>query len=65
MLPLTHALALFRYGLTSRSGAQALHNIWGMTNVTVMAVLSLAVIAAYALLAFVAAIRLFTKAGTS
>ncbi len=64
-LPLTHALALFRYGLTPSSGVRALHNIWGMTNVTAMAVLSAAVIAAYALLAFVAAVRLFTKAGTS
>src|SRR5580700_1453645 len=30
VLPLTHALALFRYGLTSTSGSLALHNIWGM-----------------------------------
>jgi hypothetical protein len=65
VLPLTHTLALFRYGLTSASGAQALHNIWGMSNVTVMAGLSLAVICAYALVAFGGAVRLFTKAGTS
>lgn len=64
-LPLTHALALFRYGLTPSSGARALHNIWGMTSVTTMAVLSAAVIVAYALLALVAAIRLFTRAGTN
>jgi ABC-2 type transporter len=38
-LPLTHALALLRYGLTS-SGGTALYNIWSMTNVTAMAALS-------------------------
>jgi ABC-2 type transport system permease protein len=65
VLPLTHALALFRYGLTPVSGAQALHNIWGMTNIPVMAGLSMGVIAAYTLLAFEGAIRLFAKAGTS
>jgi ABC-2 type transport system permease protein len=65
VLPLTHALALFRYGLTTTSGARALHNIWGMSNVTVMAVLSLLVIIAYTLLAFAGAVRLFTKSGTS
>jgi len=64
VLPLTHALALFRYGLTS-SGPQALHNIWGMHNTTGMAVLSLAVLAAYAVVVVMAAMRLFTRAGTS
>ncbi|HYA45892.1 MAG TPA: ABC transporter permease [Acidimicrobiales bacterium] len=52
VLPLTHALALFRYGLTSTSGARALHNIWGMTSVPAMAALSLGVIALYAVVAF-------------
>ena len=65
VLPLTHALALFRYGLTPASGDQALHNIWGMTNTAAMAGLSLGVLVAYTVLAFVTAIRLFTKAGTS
>jgi ABC-2 type transport system permease protein len=65
VLPLTHALALFRYGLATPSGARALHNIWGMTNVPAMAALSLAVITAYTLLAFAGAVRLFAKAGTS
>jgi ABC-2 type transport system permease protein len=65
VLPLTHALALFRYGLTSTSGTQALHNIWGMHNVAVMAVLSLAVLGVYTVVAFTAAIRLFSRAGTS
>jgi ABC-2 type transport system permease protein len=65
VLPLTHALALFRYGLTPVSGAKALHNIWGMSNATVMALLSLGVVTAFAVLAFGGAIRLFKKAGTS
>jgi ABC-2 type transport system permease protein len=64
VLPLTHALALFRFGLTSE-GAQALRNIWGLSNDVAMAALSLGVLAAYGLLATVAAIRLFTKAGRS
>ena len=51
VLPLTHALALFRYGLTSRSGAGALYNIWGMHSVAGMAVLSLAVVTAYTVVA--------------
>ena len=40
VLPLTHALALFRYGLTGASGVQALHNIWGLHSATAMAFLS-------------------------
>jgi hypothetical protein len=64
VLPLTHALALFRYGLTPTSGVRALHNIWGLHNTTEMAVLSLLVLVAYAVIVFAGAIRLFTKAGT-
>jgi len=65
VLPLTHALALFRYGLTSASGTEALHNIWGMTNAGAMALLSLGVVALYAVVILGIAIRLFTKAGRS
>ena len=65
VLPLTHALALFRYGLTGHSGVQALHNIWGLHSATAMAFLSLGVVVLYSLVAFQAALRLFTKAGTS
>jgi len=64
LLPLTHGLALFRYGLTSHGG-QALRNIWGMTNDTTMAALSLGVLLLYAALAMTAAVRFFAKAGTS
>ena len=64
VLPLTHALALFRFGLTS-DGGQALHNIWGLSNDTAMAALSLGVLVAYGALATAGAIRLFTRAGRS
>jgi ABC-2 type transport system permease protein len=66
ILPLTHALALFRYGLTpANGGAQALRNIWGMSNDTTMAALSMLVVALYAMTLMAGAIRLFTKKGTS
>jgi ABC-2 type transport system permease protein len=65
VLPLTHALALFRYGMTSKSGTVALHNIWGMHNATTMALLSLLVLLSYTTIAFAGAARLFNKSGTS
>lgn len=68
VLPLTHALALFRYGLTSggaSGGPRALRNIWGAHSAPAMAALSLAVVVAYAGLALAGAVRLFTKSGTS
>jgi ABC-type multidrug transport system permease subunit len=63
VLPLTYALALFRFGLTA-NGGQALRNIWGLSNDTQMAALSVAVLALYALVIVVGAVRLFTKAST-
>ena len=48
VLPLTHALALFRYGMTGASGVRALHNIWGLSSAAEMAVLSMLVLVAYA-----------------
>src|SRR5207244_8556972 len=45
-LPLTHGLALMRYGLLGDS--TGLHSIWGMTSTTGMAALSLAVVAVFA-----------------
>src|SRR5439155_2498362 len=45
-LPLTHGLALMRYGLLGdRTG---LANIWGMSKATTMAALSLTVVAVFA-----------------
>jgi ABC-type polysaccharide/polyol phosphate export permease len=61
-LPLTHPLALLRYGLTS-GGRTALFNIWGMTNTTATAALSLAVVCAYAAVATFAAVRIFARKG--
>ena len=46
-LPLTHALALMRYAFVDPSG-KGLHDIWGMSNVTVEAWLSLGVVALFA-----------------
>src|SRR5579871_1040086 len=45
--PLTHALALMRYGFIDPSG-KGLHDIWGMHSVTTEAWLSLAVVALWA-----------------
>lgn len=61
-LPLTHALALLRYGLTS-DGTAALSNIWGMKSPAAMAALSLAVVCCYAVAATVAAMRIAAKRG--
>jgi ABC-2 type transport system permease protein len=60
ILPVTHALALLRYGLVDRRG-QGLHDIWGLHNVTVMAGLSLAVVAAFALVMLALAVKIFTR----
>jgi ABC-2 type transport system permease protein len=65
VLPLTHALALFRYGLTGQSGVTALHNIWGLHSAPAMAALSMGVLVLYGVAILNGAIRLFTKAGTS
>src|SRR5215831_16748652 len=59
-LPLTHALALMRYGL--RGDATGLHAIWGMSDRAAMAGLSLAVVGGFALLLTAASIRLFSRA---
>jgi hypothetical protein len=59
-LPLTHGLALMRYGvLRNPSG---LHNIWGMSNASAMAFLSLVVMGVFAFAMSVASIRVFTRA---
>ena len=60
-LPLTHALALLRYGLIDPHG-QGLHAIWGAGNPTTQAFASLAVVALYAVAMTAIAIRAFTRA---
>jgi ABC-type multidrug transport system permease subunit len=64
VLPLTHVLALMRYGLCDPRG-QGLHDIWGMTDTTAMAALSLAVVGAFAVAVTVASIRVFKRAAVS
>ena len=59
-LPLTHALALMRYALVDPTG-RGLHDIWGMSNVTVEAWLSLAVVAVFAAGLIALSIRLFKR----
>src|SRR5258708_11802755 len=60
-IPLTHALALMRYGLVDHRGL-GLHDIWGMSDPNVMAALSLGVLAAFALGMTFIAVRVFNKA---
>jgi ABC-2 type transport system permease protein len=63
-LPLTHALALLRYGFIDPSG-KGLHDIWGMSNVTVEAWLSLGVVALFAAALTAISIRAFKHAAVS
>jgi ABC-2 type transport system permease protein len=60
VLPLTHALALMRYGLVDPKGT-GLHNIWGMSSTTTEAWLSLAVVVAFAAALTALAIRAFAR----
>jgi len=60
LLPLTHALALMRWGLLHDSSG--LHNIWRSNDVTAMAAGSLGVVALFAALMTVVSIRAFTRA---
>src|SRR3989449_10752530 len=59
-LPLTHGLALVRYGLLGDSSG--LHSIWSMHSATTMATLSLAVVAFFAAALMVISIRAFNRA---
>jgi ABC-2 type transport system permease protein len=58
-LPLTHGLALMRYGLLGDSSG--LHDIWRMGSPTAMAALSLGVVALFASALTAVAIRVFTR----
>jgi ABC-2 type transport system permease protein len=62
-LPLTHALALVRWGLLHN--ATGLHDIWKMHSTTVMAGLSLGVVAVFAVLLTAAGIRVFSRRAVS
>lgn len=62
--PLTHALALMRYGFIDPSG-KGLHDIWGMHSVTGEAWLSLAVIALWAVALAAISVRVFARSAVS
>src|SRR5258706_7812111 len=56
VLPLTHALAVMRYGLLGDNGA-GLHDIWGAGNNTLEAFASLAVVGVFAIALISIAVR--------
>jgi len=58
-LPLTHAMALLRYGLDN--DPSGLHAIWRMSSQTGSAALSLVVVALFAAALTVGAVRVFSK----
>ncbi len=60
VLPLTHALALMRYGLVDPSG-EGLHDIWGAGSTTAQAWASLGVVALFAVAMLAISIRVFTR----
>ena len=60
-LPLTHVLALMRYGLVDPRGT-GLHDIWGIGNPATAAWLSLGVVALWAGVLMSLAVRVFTRA---
>jgi ABC-2 type transport system permease protein len=62
-LPLTHMLALVRYGLLDDRGA--LHDIWGMSSTGAMAGLSLLVVAGFAAALTAASMRVFTRSAVA
>jgi len=59
-LPLTHGLAVMRYGLLGDSSG--LHNIWRMSSAPEMAALSIGVVGLFAVLLIAVSVRVFTRA---
>jgi ABC-type polysaccharide/polyol phosphate export permease len=59
-LPLTHALALIRYGLLDDSSG--LHGIWHGSSAPAMAAASLAVVGLFAAVLTTVSVRVFTRA---
>jgi ABC-type multidrug transport system permease subunit len=64
VLPVTHVLALLRYGVVDDNG-HGLHDIWGMSNTTAMATLSLAVVGVLAAAVLALSTRVFTREAIS
>jgi ABC-2 type transport system permease protein len=63
VLPITHVLALMRYGLVDSS--QGLYDIWGMSNTTAMATLSLAFVGLFAAALTAVSVRVFRRTAVS
>jgi ABC-2 type transport system permease protein len=63
-LPLTHALALMRYGFVDPKGT-GLHDIWGNGSTTLHAWLSLGVVALFAAALTAISIRAFTRSAVN
>jgi ABC-2 type transport system permease protein len=61
VLPLTHAMALMRYGLVDPDG-RGLHDIWGSGSTATQAWLSLGVVLVFAVVLLAVAVRTFTRA---
>jgi ABC-2 type transport system permease protein len=61
LLPWTHCVAVLRYGLMG-SSASGLHAIWGLQSQLAMALLSIAVLLAFAVLTVGLALRAFNRA---
>ncbi|HYZ77181.1 MAG TPA: hypothetical protein VE596_07370 [Gaiellaceae bacterium] len=59
LLPLTHGLALMRYGLLG--DPSGLHSIWGLGSASGMAALSLVGVAVFAAALTAVSIRVFTR----
>jgi ABC-type multidrug transport system permease subunit len=64
VLPLTHALALMRYGFVDPKGT-GLHDIWGNGSTALHAWLSLGVVALFAAALTAISIRAFTRSAVS
>jgi ABC-type polysaccharide/polyol phosphate export permease len=61
VLPLTHVLAVLRYGLVDPRGG-GLHDIWNMSDARLEAALSLAVVAVFAVVVTAMSMRVFRRA---
>jgi ABC-2 type transport system permease protein len=64
ILPTTHTLALLRYGVLDHGGA-GLHDIWGVSNTTTDAALSLIVLAGWAALFTAVSVRVFKRSAVN